>query len=174
MNLYSVIMSTHPLKEISQKTDFSKNDKEQKYNGIPLVFIDTNVVAAYLRGESSSSHLFSDEILRKVHFAINPIVLQELLFIAETRKHPEILNAVQKQFRLLPINLDKADEYLKYAVDLRNKIPHSNDILILSSAVECDYLVTYDLALKALSSRLSCKPQIVTPEQLLSQLGSKA
>jgi predicted nucleic acid-binding protein len=49
-----------------------------------------------------------------------------------------------------------------------------NNILILSSAVECDYFVTYDLALKALSSRLSCKPQIVTPEQLLSQLGSKA
>lgn len=50
----------------------------QQPNDRPLVFLDTNVVAAYLRGESPSSYLFSNEILGKVRFAINPIVLQEL------------------------------------------------------------------------------------------------
>lgn len=136
----------------------------------PLVFVDTNVVAAYLRGEPPSSHIFSHEMLEKVRLAINPIVLQELFFLAESRKHPEIIQEIQEEVNVLPINLDKAKEYLQQAASLRNHITHSNDVLILSSAAECDYLVTYDKALKFLSSS---KPQVVTPEQLLSQLGSK-
>lgn len=146
----------------------------QEPNGKPLVFLDTNVVASYLRGESPSSHLFSRGIIEKVHLAINPIVLQELFFLAETRKHPEILNEIQQEVRLLPLNLEKAEEYLKQAANLRNRIDHSNDVLILSSASDCDYLVTYDQALKkALSSLSTGKPEVVTPEQLISQLTSK-
>lgn len=142
----------------------------QHFSDRPLVFLDTNVVAAYLRGESPSSHIFSHEVLEKVRLAINPIVLQELLFLAETRKHPEIVQELQKEVNVLPLNLDKAEEYLKQANNLRNRLAHSNDILILSSAADCDYLVTYDQALRSLSSS---KPQIITPEQLLSQLGTK-
>ena len=152
----------------------SRDASVQQSKGRPLVFLDTNVVAAYLRGEPPSSHLFSNEILGKVRLAINPIVLQELFFLAETRKHPEILNAIQEEVSLLPLNLEKAEEYLKYAANLRNRVAHSNDVLILSSAAECDYLVTYDQALRnTLSLLSSSKPQVVTPEQLLSQLGSK-
>ncbi len=136
----------------------------------PLVFLDTNVVAAYLRGESPSSRIFSPEILEKVRLAINPVVLQELFFLAETRRHPEIVQELQEEVNVLPLNLDKAEEYLKHATSLRNRIAHSNDVLILSSAAECDYLVTYDKALSYLSTD---KPQVVTPEQLLSQLGTK-
>lgn len=151
-----------------------KNAKVQELNGKPLVFLDTNVVASYLRGESPSSYLFSSEIIKKVHFAINPIVLQELLFLAETREHPEVLDEIQQEIRLLPLNLEKADEYLKQAANLRNRITHSNDVLILSSASDCDYLVTYDQALtKTFSSLSTSKPQVVTPEQLISQLTSK-
>ncbi|MDZ8109830.1 MAG: PIN domain-containing protein [Nostoc sp. DedQUE12a] len=146
----------------------------QQFNGKPLVFLDTNVVVSYLRGEPSSSHLFSNEILGKVRLAINSIVLQELFFLAETRKRPEILDQLQQEASLLPLNIEKAEEYLKHAVNLRNQIAHSNDILILSSAVDCDYLVTYDQALKKTLSSLSTdKPQVVTPEQLISQLESK-
>jgi predicted nucleic acid-binding protein len=133
------------------------------------VFLDTNVVAAYLRGESASSRLFSNEVLSKVRLAINPIVLQELFFLAETRKHPEIVDNLQREVRVLPVNFEKAEEYLQEATTLRNRLTHSNDVLILSSAAECDYLVTYDQALRSLSTS---KPQIVTPEQLLAQLGS--
>lgn len=142
----------------------------QQPNDRPLVFLDTNVVAAYLRGESPSSYLFSNEILGKVRFAINPIVLQELFFLAEIRKHPEIVDELQEEVSVLPLNLEKAEEYLKHASNLRNRIAHSNDVLILSSAAECDYLVTYDQALRSLSTS---KPQVVTPEQLLSRLESK-
>jgi predicted nucleic acid-binding protein len=143
---------------------------QQQSNGQLLVFLDTNVVAAYLRGESPSSRLFSDEVLRKVHLAINPIVLQELFFLTETRNHPEIFENIQEEVSVLPVNLEKAEEYLQQATTLRNRLAHSNDILILSSAAECDYLVTYDQKLRSLSTS---KLQVVTPEQLLAQLGSK-
>ncbi len=143
---------------------------QQQFNGRLLVFLDTNVVAAYLRGEPPSSRLFSDEVLKKVHFAINPIVLQELFFLAETRAHPEILDNLQEEVSVLPLNFERAEEYLQQATTLRNRLAHSNDVLILSSAAECDYLVTYDQSLRSLSNS---KPQVVTPEQLLSQLGSK-
>jgi predicted nucleic acid-binding protein len=47
-------------------------------------------------------------------------------------------------------------------------LAHSNDILILSSAYECDFLVTRDAALKTLVT--SEKPQVVTPEELVNRL----
>jgi predicted nucleic acid-binding protein len=47
-------------------------------------------------------------------------------------------------------------------------MPHSNDLLILSSADECDFLVTSDVRLKDLVA--ADKPQIVTPEELVAQL----
>lgn len=136
----------------------------QKFNGKPLVFLDTNVLASYLRGELPSLHLFSHEIIERVNFATNPIVLQELFFLAEIRQHPELLNKIQQEVRLLPLNFEKADEYLKQAANLRNRIAHSNDVLILSSAADCDYLVTYDTALiEMLSHRSSSKPQVRYP-----------
>lgn len=143
---------------------------QEQSNGQLLVFLDTNVVAAYLRGESPSSRIFSQYVLKRVRLAINSIVLQELVFLGETRKHPEIIDKLQHEVKVLPVNLEKAEEYLENAKNLRNRLAHSNDILILSSAAECDYLVTYDQALMSLSSN---KPQVVTPEQLLTQLGSR-
>ncbi|WP_413171349.1 type II toxin-antitoxin system VapC family toxin [Anabaena azotica] len=142
----------------------------QTSKNLPLVFLDTNVLAAYLRGESPSSNLFSQEMLKQVRLAINPVVLQELVFLAEAHKNPELLNELQEDVAVIPVNLEKAEEYLQYAANLRNRIAHSNDVLILSSAAECDYLVTYDKALRSLSTN---KPQVVTPEQLLSQLATK-
>lgn len=142
---------------------------QEQSNGQLLVFLDTNVVAAYLRGESPSSRIFSQDMLKKVRLAINSIVLQEIFFLGETRKHPEIIDKLQHEVKVLPVNLEKAEEYLENANNLRNRLAHSNDILILSSAAECDYLVTYNQALMSLSSN---KPQVVTPEQLLTQLGS--
>ncbi len=146
----------------------------QESNGKPLAFLDTNVLASYLRGESPSSRLFSREISDRVHFAINPIVLQELFSLSEIRKHPEMLDEIQHEVRLIPLNLEKADEYLRQAANLRNRIAHSNDILILSSAADCDYLVTYDKALTNVLNPLShSRPKVVTPEQLIAQIESK-
>ncbi len=49
----------------------------------PLVFLDTDVLASYLRGDLASVHLFDREILDRLCLALNAIVLQELLFWAE-------------------------------------------------------------------------------------------
>ncbi len=143
----------------------------QQSNGLPLVFLDTNVIAAYLRGESPSSHLFSKEVLAKVRLAINPIVLQELLFSPEAHQYPQMLNEIQEEVSILPVNLRNRGIFKRdFATNLRNRLAHSNDVLILSSAAECDYLVTYDQALMSLSNS---KTQVVTPEQLISQLGNR-
>ena len=146
----------------------------QEFNSKPLVFLDTNVVASYLRGEPHSSQLFSDEMVSKVRLAIDPIVLQALSFLDETRAHPEVLDEIQQDVRLLPLNLEKAEEYLNPAINLRDRVAHSNDVLILSSASDCDYFVTYDKALgNTLTLLPSKKPKAVTPEQLISQFTSK-
>lgn len=145
-----------------------KNNNEK-----PLVFVDTNVIVAYLRGEAASSRLFSPEILERVNLAIDPIVFQELLFINEAREHPEVFEKIQNNVRILDFDLAKADEYMPIARTIRDKIAHSNDILLLSSASACDYLVTYDRKLGEASRYLSPnKPVVVTPEQFLSRLES--
>jgi predicted nucleic acid-binding protein len=140
----------------------------------PLVFLDTDVLASYLRGDLASVHLFDREILDRIRPAINAIVLQELLFLAEVRNHPEIADQIQEKVTILDFDLVKLDKYWENARYIRNILGHSNDVLILSSAANCDYLVTYDQQLKKASSYLSnSKPMVVTPEELLAQLESK-
>jgi len=45
---------------------------------------------------------------------------------------------------ILDFDLVKLDQYWQNARDIRNILVQSNDVLILSSAANCDYLVTYD------------------------------
>ena len=109
-----------------------------------LVFLDTDVLASYLRGDLASVHLFDREILDLIRLAINAIVLQELLFLAEVRNHPEIVDWIQEKVTILDFDLVKLDQYWQNARDIRNILVNSNDVLILSSAANCDYLFTYD------------------------------
>jgi hypothetical protein len=51
---------------------------------------------------------------------------------------------------------------------LKNRVAHPNEILIVSSADECDFLVTSDALLKDLVT--AEKPQVVTPEELVAHL----
>jgi hypothetical protein len=44
----------------------------------PLVFLDTNVIFGYLKGDASAAQLFSAEAAGRIHFEVNAIVLQEL------------------------------------------------------------------------------------------------
>jgi len=69
---------------------------------------------------------------------------------------------------VLPVDYAKAEALLPRVRALRNRLAHSNDILILSSASECDFLVTKDAVLKTLAT--AGKPQIVTPEELVTHL----
>jgi len=133
----------------------------------PLVFLDTNVIIGYLHGDLSAAQLFSAEADGRIRFAVNPIVLQELLLAADGAGRPEF-EQIRDHLRVLPVDFGKAEALLPRARALRNRLAHSNDLLILSSADECDFLVTRDVLLKSLVT--SEKPQVVTPEELVSHL----
>lgn len=133
----------------------------------PLVFLDTNVIMGYLHGEPSAVQVFSAEAKGRIRFAVNPIVLQELLLATDAAGRPEF-ERIRDHLRVLPVDYTRAETLLPRARALRNRLAHSNDILILSSATECDFLVTSDAALKTLAT--ADKPQIVTPEELVTRL----
>jgi predicted nucleic acid-binding protein len=133
----------------------------------PLVFLDTNVIIGYLHGDLSAAQLFSAEADGRIRFAVNPIVLQELLLAADGAGRPEF-EQIRDHLRVLPVDFGKAEALLPRARALRNRLAHSNDLLILSSADECDFLVTRDVLLKSLVT--AEKPQVVTPEELVSHL----
>ncbi|HLN02545.1 MAG TPA: type II toxin-antitoxin system VapC family toxin [Bryobacteraceae bacterium] len=132
----------------------------------PLVFLDTNVILEYLQGKAAAAELFSAEAAGRIRFAVNPIVLQELLLAADAGQ-PEF-ERIRDHLRVLPVDFAKAEELLPRVRALRNRLVHANDILILSSADECDFLVTSDARLKNLTT--SEKPQIVTPQELITHL----
>jgi predicted nucleic acid-binding protein len=133
----------------------------------PLVFLDTNVIIGYLRGDPVATQLFSAEAAGRIGFAINPIVLQELLLAADGAGRPEF-QQIRDHLRVLPLDLAKAEALIPRARALRNRVAHSNDLLILSSADECDFLVTSDMDFKSLVT--AEKPQVVTPEELVAHL----
>jgi predicted nucleic acid-binding protein len=133
----------------------------------PLVFLDTNVITGYLRGEPTAAQLFSAEAAGRICFAVNPIVPQELLLAADAAGNPEFEH-IRDHLRVLPVDYGKAELLLEKIRALRNQIAHSNDVLVLSSADDCDFLVTGDAGMKMLAT--AEKPQVVTPEELVSQL----
>jgi len=132
----------------------------------PLVFLDTRVIFSYLKGDASAAQLFSAEASGRIHFAVNDIVLQELL-LADAASLPEFERIID-HLQVLPLDLAKAEAMLPRVKAMKSRLPHSNDILIVSSADECDFLVTRAQVLKNLV--ISKKPQVVTPEELVLQL----
>lgn len=133
----------------------------------PLVFLDTSVIIGYLRGDQAATQLVSAEAAGRIHFAVNGIVLQELLLSSDGAVRPEFQH-IRDRLRVLPVDLAKAEALLPRIRALRNRMAHSNDILILSSADECDFLVTSDVDLKGLVT--AEKPRVVTPEELVAHL----
>ncbi|MBZ5607116.1 MAG: PIN domain-containing protein [Acidobacteriia bacterium] len=133
----------------------------------PLVFLDTNVIIEYLRGDPAAAQLFTAEAAGRIRFAVNAIVLQELLLAVDTAGRPEF-QLIRDHLRVLPVDFAKAEALLPRVRAVRNRMAHSNDILILSSADECDFLVTSDVDFKSLV--MAEKPQVVTPEELVAHL----
>jgi predicted nucleic acid-binding protein len=111
--------------------------------------------------------LFSAEASGRIRFAVNPIVLQEILLAADAAGRPEFQHS-RDHLRVLPVDFAKAEALLPRVRSLRNRLAHSNDILILSSADEYDFLVTSDVDFKSLAT--AEKPRVVTPEELVAHL----
>jgi predicted nucleic acid-binding protein len=133
----------------------------------PLVFLDTGVIIEFLRGDRSAANLVSAEAEGQIRFAVNPIVLQELLLAADGASRPEF-EQIREHLQVLPLDLAKAEALIERVRALRNRLIHSNDLLILSNAEECDFLVTRDARFKNLVTKE--KPEVVTPEELVTQL----
>ena len=133
----------------------------------PLVFLDTNVILGYMQGDASAIELFSVEADGRIRFAVNPIVLQELLLATDAAGRPEF-EQIRDHWRVLPVDFAKARALLRRMRASRDRLAHSNDILIVSSADQCDFLVTRDVLMKNLIT--GEKPQVVTPEELVTRL----
>jgi len=132
-------------------------------------FLDTSAIAAILQRRGTAPRLLSEDVKHRVQFAVNPIVLQEILLLAEAQNNPEVLDALRRDWEIVPVDEAALALFLRDARELRNRWAHSNDLLIVSSASKCDYLVTYDEQLRRLVH--SRPPRVVTPEELLDDLG---
>lgn len=107
------------------------------------VFLDTNILLLYFKGELKLQKLFSEDILAKVQFAINPIVYQELILVSDRFRDKLDFKQINDNIKLIP--LDKMDLDYEKIRSLRNQMVHANDILILQTSVsKCDYLLTED------------------------------
>jgi len=131
-------------------------------------FLDTNVLLEYFQGKAELQHLFSEEVRERAAFAINSIVVQELLL----SYRGEELIAVEPYLEILPLDVDPSSPELQAMLrDVRNRSLHVNDILILATARSYDVLLTSDRdLLKAGNAVLRSE----TPEEFLVELGAAA
>jgi len=131
-------------------------------------FVDASVIAAYLTGADGASRLFDDAYRDQVRFAVDPVVLQEVLTLPQIQETPGLLQMVAHRlnFEVLPLDVERSQQLLRRAKAMRSRIAHSSDILVAASARDCDYLITYDRGLKELIE--GDKPRVLTPEQFTS------
>ncbi|MEX1014164.1 MAG: type II toxin-antitoxin system VapC family toxin [Candidatus Paceibacterota bacterium] len=115
------------------------------------VFLDSNVVLKYLRGKDDVEFLFSSETLSKVTYSVNPIVIQEIL-LAQPEYPKRNLDEFKNHLEIKELNKEVSDKILSRVRQIRNKIVHTNDLLILGSAADCDYILTSDRDLLDLST----------------------
>jgi predicted nucleic acid-binding protein len=136
------------------------------------VFLDASVLLDYLRGSAAGAHLFDPEIIARARYSIDPTVLREILLLADASERSKLLELIKERISLLSIKPDKISQTLRRIKDLRNRIAHSDDVMILASASDCDYLVTADLELLQLQQ--GSRPEVVTVDQFLERLSRKS
>jgi len=136
---------------------------------LPVAFLDAGVVIDMLRGKQPNVRLLDQSVRAKVQLATSPIVFQELFTLAEVRHNPRLIDELQSRLHLVPVDWPRSTEMLARIGDLRNQISHSNEILVLASAADCDFLVTDDR--KLLNASVFEHAKVRTPEQLLAELG---
>jgi len=140
----------------------------------PTVFLDSSAIVSFLAGRGAAAHLFDDKITSQVRFAINPVVIQEL--VLRSGAEPKLFTVDNLDDLLsahgvavLEPNLVNSQSVIENATKMRNKMFHSNDILILASALDCDYVVTEDSALYQLLGNKD-PPVITTPNKFIDML----
>lgn len=134
-----------------------------------MVLLDTNVLIDYLEGKPELAKLFSPEAEANVQYAINPVVLQELLLIGPPALEGVDIDNFFKNFVMLPLDATISKEALAKLKAFRDKRVHANDLLILGSAVNCDYMLSSDVKLKNLGAEAGVK--VIDPGEFLSLVG---
>ncbi len=133
-------------------------------------FLDTNVLLEYLQGKVELQQLFSEEVRKRAAFAINAIVLQELLLARDKVDGAFDPNTFAPYVELLA---DPDPRALTADLPLvRERAMHVNDVLILAGARDCDVLLTYDSNLLDASAAAAVRSE--TPEEFLEELGTAA
>jgi predicted nucleic acid-binding protein len=132
-------------------------------------FLDTGVLLEYFRGKAELQHLFSEEVRERAVFAVNGIVLQELLL---SQVNDMDLAAVETYVEIVALGVDPSSPELQAMLrDVRNRSLHVNDILILATARSYDVLLTYDRDLLQAGNAVL---RSETPEEFLVELGAAA
>ena len=136
-------------------------------------FLDTNVLLEYLRGKVELQSLFSEDVRQRAAFAINAIVLQELLLARDRTEGGVDLTRVVPYLEVVGAGVDlSSPEVIAELHQLRNRLVHANDVLILAGARSCDVLLTYDRDLLAAGPAAAVRSE--TPEDFLDELGTAA
>ena len=132
--------------------------------------LDTNVLLEYFRGKAELQHLFSKKVRDRAAFAINSIVLQELLL---SPGNIVDIAAVKPYVEIVAMGVDPSSPELQSMLrGARNHSLHVNDILILASARSYDVLLTYDPGL--LHAGKAAVMRSETPEEFLVGLDTAA
>ena len=136
-------------------------------------FLDTNVLLEYIAGKAELRRLFSDEVRERASFAINAIVLQELLLARKDAPAAVDLTAVIPYLEVVGAGVDLSSPETQAELrKLRNYVMHANDVLILAGARACDVLLTYDRELLKAGNVADVRSE--TPEDFLEELDSAA
>jgi predicted nucleic acid-binding protein len=131
------------------------------------VFLDTNVLLEYLRGKPELQKLFTPAVEERVSFAVNPVVLQELMLATGAVDQTIDLADIASHFEILGAEAFPFESLARFR-QARNQPAHVNDLMILASSRHCDVLLTYDRKLRELGQRADIEAE--TPEEFLEDL----
>jgi predicted nucleic acid-binding protein len=134
-------------------------------NRLPTAFLDTRVLQEILRSEQPCAALLQSAVQAKVRLATNELALLQALAGDDGRQFDQL----RERLTVLPVDLQRSLQVLESDSNVRQCLAHSNELLILASALDCDYLVTYDTRFAQVATPRHLK--IVTPERFLDALG---
>jgi predicted nucleic acid-binding protein len=135
----------------------------------PTAFLDSGVVLRLLTGGEGIEGMMSERARARVQYAVNPIVLQEVLLAHDPSRTVD-LDRLREWVQVQQLDTVRADELIERQRYLRNAAVHSNDLLILAGAQSCDFLVTFDVQLAKLAQESGLR--VVQPADLLAAVGA--
>jgi predicted nucleic acid-binding protein len=136
------------------------------------VFLDTSVLVEALRGGRNANALFTSAPEQAATYVVNPVVVQELLLVSAAAETKMDLNELIQHLHVLDTEALLSPEMLVNIREMRNRLAHTNDLLILGAAHDCDFLLTYDQDLLALGDAAGVATR--TPEDFLAELGAES